>query len=96
MKRRGPKPVRLPADAVKELLLVAASLDAQARSNSPRNARGAMKHWLEGMRRGLSDAAATARRRASRIKLAQQRKKAAEDRKIARIARALSPLVTER
>lgn len=74
-----PKPVTLPADAVDELLLVAESLDAQAKSWSPRNYRGGMKRWLEGMRRGLGDAAQTCRRRANRIRKAIRERKAARD-----------------
>jgi len=74
-----PKPVTLPADAVEELLLVADSLDAQAKSWSPRNYRGGMKRWLEGMRRGHSDAAQTCRRRAARIQKAMRERKAARD-----------------
>lgn len=66
-----PKPVKLPVDAVEELLLVADSLDAQSKTWSPRNARGGMKRWLEGMRRGYADAAQTCRRRARRIQKAR-------------------------
>lgn len=77
--RAGPKPVVLPANAVSELELVAASLDAQAKQWPASHSNPYMKRWLAGMRRGFTDAAMTCRRRASRIRKALRERRARRD-----------------
>lgn len=74
-----PKPVKLPADAVFELMQVADGLDQQARSWPKKHTKYGMKRWCEGMRRGLTDAAASCRRRAGRIKKALQEQQIKRD-----------------
>jgi hypothetical protein len=69
----------LPADAVRELDFMANALERDAKTWSPRNASANMKKWLQGVQRGLRDAAASCRRRAGRIRLAMQRQQAKRD-----------------
>ena len=74
-----PRPVELPADAIAELEGMADVLEKEARTWSPRHARGYAHGWLKGMRRGMTDAAASCRRRAARIRKALRERKAARD-----------------
>jgi hypothetical protein len=71
--RPGPKPVRLPASAAAELDRIADFFDAEAATWPKTDRRYGMKRWMEGMRRGLTDAAKSCRRRAARIRKAEQK-----------------------
>lgn len=64
--------MRLPADAVRELRQMADGLDVQARSWGQEHSNPYLKRWLLGVRRGLTDAAESCRRRARRIELARE------------------------
>jgi hypothetical protein len=73
----GPKPIRLPADAVRELEFMANAFEREAKGWPKQHPT--LRRWLEGVRRGLRDAAASCRRRAGRIRLAMKRQQERRD-----------------